>query len=205
MVALLLVVLSPILAAAALAGGPDIGCARNFTVGELSGLIAQFHDAETMAGGPIRYSIWRRDNALRMDWWEVRQDAPSLDRPSALQWEFVLATSARGPLWARIWGDGRYVGQVPMPDGSLRGPNGQQLRRLSVHDPGLLARLVESEIWEMEIVTAQGASLMRERIPAPPASALRASLAEQAAWLEGARETRPAAACHRVTDANEEV
>lgn len=202
---MLLVALSPILAAAALAGGPEIGCARNFTVGELSGLIAQFHDAETMAGGPIRYSIWRRDNALRMDWWEVRPDAPSLDRPGALQWEFVLAAPDRGPLWARLWGDGSYVGQVPISDWALRGPNGQPLRRLSVHDAGLLARLVESEAWEMEIVTVQGASLMRERIPAPPASALRASLAEQVAWLEGARETRPAAACHRVTDAGEEL
>lgn len=179
--------------------GGDVACARNFTVEDLGGLIAQVQAPNGPVGGPIRYTIWRPNGEFRMEWWNVRQDTPSIDEPSSLNWEFELDVPDGQSVWARFWGDDRFVGQQLMVDRPvLRAPSGRSLRRLSVNDRALLRQLVRSEQWEVEIVTAAGASLMRRPIPAPPASALRASLVEQTAWLDAVRAARLPPNCHRM-------
>jgi hypothetical protein len=187
-------------AAPAGAQAREILCARNFTVGGMYGLIEQPQGPQA-AGRPIRFALWRQ--GLRLEWWEVRADAPSLDPPGWLTWEFELTLSRRQALLARYWADGLFVGQVPylpapaVPEAGIRFG-----RTVRLDDPAILRRLLAARVREAEIVGKDGVSLTRRRLPIASPAALRAGFAEQVAWLAEARRTRPAPACHERPDEN---
>jgi hypothetical protein len=181
-------------AAPAGAQAPVILCARNFTVGDMYGLIEQVQGPQA-AGGPIRFAIWGHD--LRLEWWAVRPDAPSLDPPGWFTWEFQLTLSGPQTLWARYWADGVAVGRVLHLPASALPPTGGRLDyTVRLDDPAILRRLLAAEVREVEIVGEDGVSLMRRRVPIASPAVLRAGFAAQVAWLAGARRTRPAPACH---------
>lgn len=183
------------------AQAPETVCSRNFMLGDMHGLIEQYH-APPAAPSPIRFVLSKDDVRLE---WEVRQDAPSLDPPGWLAWQVVFILTERQALWARYWADGVAVGQVPFlqvsalpPTGVLRGHN------LQLDKPEILRRLLAAEVREVEIVGEDGVSLMRGRIPFASPAALRAGFAAQTAWLAEAWRTRPWPACHEVVEVDPE-
>lgn len=193
--------LGPALAAApAGAQAPEILCSRNFTVGDMYGLIEQAQGPRA-ARGPIRFALWAR--GVRLEWWQVRADAPSLDPPAWLTWEFEITLSGPRTLWARYWADGASVGRVLYLPASALPPAGGRLgRTVRLDNEAILWRLLAAEVREVEIVGEDGVSLMRRRLPAAPPAALRAGFAAQVAWLAEARRTRPEPACHEVAADN---
>jgi hypothetical protein len=183
-------------AAPAGAQAPEILCSRNFTVGGMYGMIEQLQGPQA-AGGPVRFALWGHD--LRLEWWQVRPDAPSLDPPGWLTWEFQLTLSGPQTLWARYWADGASVGRVLYLPASALPPTGARLgHTVRLDDPAILRRLLAAEVREVEIVGEDGVSLMRRRLAVASPAALRAGFAEQMAWLAEARRTRPQPACHEV-------
>ncbi|HYI47649.1 MAG TPA: hypothetical protein VEX35_04215 [Allosphingosinicella sp.] len=190
-------------AAPAGAQAPEILCSRNFAVGDMYGLIEQIQGPQA-AGGPIRFALWGHD--VRLEWWQVRPDAPSLDPPGWFTWEFQIPLSGPQTLWARYWADGVPVGRVLyLPASALSLTAARLGHTVRLDDPGILRRLLAAEVREVEIVGEDGVSLMRRRVPIVSPAALRAGFAEQIAWLAEARRTRPEPACHEVAEANYET
>jgi hypothetical protein len=181
---------------------PEIVCARNFNVGDMYGMIEQGQSPQP-AGGPIRFALWRE--GVRAEWWQVRPDAPSLDPPGWLTWEFELTLSRRQTLLARYRADGIAIGQVLYLPASAVPPAGVRFgHTVRLDDPAILRRLLAARVREVEIVGEGGVSLMRKRLPFASPAALRAGFAAQIAWLAAARRTRPAVACHEREEANYE-
>jgi hypothetical protein len=191
-----------LLPASSRAQAPEIICARNFSVGGMYGLIEQGQNPPP-AGGPIRFALWR--DGVRAEWWQVRPDAPNLDRPGWLTWEVELTLSRRQTLRARYWADGIAVGQDLFLPAAAVPPAGERFgRTVRLEDPAILRRLLAARVREVEIVGEGGVSLLRWRLPFASPAALRAGFARQVAWLAGARRTRPALACHEQADVNYE-
>lgn len=189
-------------AAPAWAQSPQILCARNFTVGDMYGLIEQIQGPRA-AGEPIRFALWR--DGLRLEWWQVRAAAPRLDPPDWLTWEFELTLSRRQTLWARYRADGLSVGQVLYLPASAVPEAGVRFgRTVRLDDPAILRRLLAARVREAEIVGEDGVSLTRRRLPIASPAALRAVFAAQVAWLAEARRTRLAPACHERAEENYE-
>ena len=189
-------------AAPAAAQTPEILCSRNFTAGGMYGMIQQ-GQGPPPAGGPIRFALWGHD--VRAEWWQVRPDAPSLDPPGWLTWEFQLTLSRRQTLSARYWADGVSLGQVLYLPASAVPPAGVRFgHTVRLDDAAILRRLLAAEVREVEIVGEDGVSLLRRRLPFASPAALRAGFAAQIAWLAEARRTRPALACHEDEEANYE-
>lgn len=190
-------------AAPAGAQAPEILCSRNFTVGDMYGMIEQPQGPQA-AGGPIRFALW--GHGVRLEWWHVRADAPSLDPPGWLTWEFQLTLSGPQTLWARYWADGVPVGRVLYLPASALSPTVVRLgHTVRLDDPAILRRLLAAEVREVEIVGEGGVSLMRRRVTIASPAALRAGFAEQIAWLAEARRTRREPACHEAVDADYET
>jgi hypothetical protein len=187
-------------AAPAGAQAPEILCSRNFTVGGMYGMIEQVQGPRA-AGGPIRFALWA--HGVRLEWWQVRPDAPSLDPPGWLTWEFQITLSRPQTLWARYWADGVAVGRVLyLPAAALPPAGGRLGHTVRLDDEAILRRLLAAEVREVEIVGEGGVSLMRRRVQLASPAALRAGFAAQVAWLAEARRTRPGPACREKADTN---
>ena len=189
-------------AAAPQAARPWI-CARNFPLEGAEGQATQLIDPDGgVSAAGIQVWSRRRGSDARL-FWEIPPGS-RFARPRYFMWEMEIEPPTQ-LLWKRYWGDGRFLAQeiLVLPQ-FLRSVPGRRLWSVSTSNPEVLAGWMRAERWEVQLVDGRGASIARETVPLPPASALRSAIPNEVDWLASVIRTR-AAPCSELTDGDEQI